>query len=91
VIEDTVEIRLSKPHVISSESQSSTHRQEISFDVLLKAALRHRPDRIILGEVRGPEARTLLDEVRATPYQAEVFETPNPSFNVSRFVAGKFR
>jgi pilus assembly protein CpaF len=61
LIEDTAEIRLRKPHVISSESQSNTHKQEISFDALLKAALRHRPDRIILGEVRGPEARTLLD------------------------------
>jgi pilus assembly protein CpaF len=55
------EIQLRKPHVISSESQSNTHKQEISFDTLLKAALRHRPDRIILGEIRGPEARTLLD------------------------------
>jgi pilus assembly protein CpaF len=61
LIEDTAEIRLRKPHVISSESQSDTHKQEVSFDVLLKAALRHRPDRIILGEIRGPEARTLLD------------------------------
>jgi pilus assembly protein CpaF len=61
VIEDTAEVRINKPHVISSEAQSSTHKQEISFDVLLKAALRHRPDRIILGEVRGVEARTLVD------------------------------
>lgn len=61
VIEDTAEIRLKKPHVVSSESQSNTHKEEVSFDTLLKAALRHRPDRIILGEIRGPEARTLLD------------------------------
>jgi pilus assembly protein CpaF len=61
IIEDTAEIRLHKPHIISSESQSDTHKQEISFETLLKAALRHRPDRIILGEIRGPEARTLLD------------------------------
>jgi pilus assembly protein CpaF len=61
VIEDTAEIRLKKPHVISSESQSNTHKEEVTFDTLLRAALRHRPDRIILGEVRGVEARTLLD------------------------------
>jgi len=61
IIEDTAEIRLNKPHVVSSESQSNMHKMEISFDTLLKAALRHRPDRIILGEVRGAEARTLLD------------------------------
>ncbi len=38
-----------------------THRGQVTFDDLLKAVLRHRPDRIIVGEVRGPEARILLD------------------------------
>lgn len=61
VIEDTAEVRIEKPHVVSTESQSNTYKEEVSFDLLLKAALRHRPDRIILGEVRGGEARTLLD------------------------------
>ena len=61
VIEDTAEIRIAKPHVVSAESQANTHKHEITFDQLLKAALRHRPDRIILGEIRGSEARTLLD------------------------------
>jgi pilus assembly protein CpaF len=61
VIEDIAEVRIQKPHVVSTEAQSNTHKEEITFDVLLKAALRHRPDRIILGEVRSTEARTLLD------------------------------
>ncbi len=61
VIEDTAELRIRKPHVVSAESQLDTHRSQITFDDLLRAVLRHRPDRIIVGEVRGPEARTLLD------------------------------
>lgn len=61
LIEDTAELHIRKPHVISAESQTDTHRSQITFDHLLKAVLRHRPDRIIVGEVRGPEARTLLD------------------------------
>jgi Flp pilus assembly CpaF family ATPase len=61
LIEDTAELHIRKPHVVFAESQTDTHRSQISFDDLLKAVLRHRPDRIIVGEVRGPEARTLLD------------------------------
>ena len=61
LIEDTAELHIRKPHVVSAESQTDTHRSQITFDDLLKAVLRHRPDRIIVGEVRGPEARTLLD------------------------------
>lgn len=61
IIEDTAELHIRKPHIVSAESQTDTHRSQITFDDLLKAVLRHRPDRIIVGEVRGPEARTLLD------------------------------
>jgi pilus assembly protein CpaF len=61
LIEDTAELHIRKPHLVSTESQVDTHRSSITFDDLLKAVLRHRPDRIIVGEVRGTEARTLLD------------------------------
>src|SRR5271156_174452 len=61
VIEDTSELRIRKPNVLAVECQTDTFKARISFDDLLKSALRWRPDRIILGEVRGIEARTLLD------------------------------
>ena len=61
VIEDTSELRIGKPNLLASECQIESHTGAVSFNDLLKAALRWRPDRIILGEVRGEEARTLLD------------------------------
>jgi pilus assembly protein CpaF len=63
VIEDTSELHLGKPNLLSVECQTDTFKASITFDDLLKSALRWRPDRIILGEVRGIEARTLLDSL----------------------------
>jgi pilus assembly protein CpaF len=63
VIEDTSELHLQKPNLLSVECQTDTFKASITFDDLLKSALRWRPDRIILGEVRGVEARTLLDSL----------------------------
>jgi len=61
ILEDTAEIRIAKPHIVSAEAQLDTHKATIGFPDLLKAILRHRPDRIIVGEIRGTEARTFLD------------------------------
>jgi pilus assembly protein CpaF len=63
VIEDTSELHIRKPNMLAVECQTDTFKASISFDDLLKSALRWRPDRIILGEVRGIEARTLLDSL----------------------------
>ena len=63
VIEDTAELHIKKPHVVSAEAQTDTHKNNVTFEDLLKASLRHRPDRILLGEVRGVEAITLLDSM----------------------------
>src|SRR5260370_402354 len=60
VIEDTSELRICKPNLLSAECQTESHSGKVSFNDLLKGALRWRPDRIILGEARGDEARTCL-------------------------------
>ena len=64
-IEDTAELKLKLPHVIRLESRHSTPDcpYEVSIRDLVKTALRMRPDRIIIGEVRGEEAYDLLHAV----------------------------
>lgn len=61
VIEDTPELGIRKPNIVAACSQANTFKASVTHDELLKDSLRFRPDRIILGEVRGAEARTLLD------------------------------
>jgi pilus assembly protein CpaF len=61
LIEDTAEIQLAQPNLVRFEARQAQHGlPAVAIRDLLKAALRHRPDRIILGEIRGGEAFDLL-------------------------------
>jgi pilus assembly protein CpaF len=61
-IEDAAELRLQQPHVVRMESRPAgvEGRGEVTIRDLLRNALRMRPDRIVIGEVRGAEALDLL-------------------------------
>ncbi len=61
-IEDSAELLLQQPHVVRLETRPPNieGRGEIAQRSLLKNALRMRPDRIIVGEVRGEEAIDML-------------------------------
>jgi pilus assembly protein CpaF len=61
-IEDAAELRLQQEHVVRLESRppSVEGKGEVTIRDLLRNALRMRPDRIVIGEVRGPEALDLL-------------------------------
>src|SRR6202171_2369187 len=61
LIEDTAEIQLVQANLVRFEArQQQNGVPAVSIRDLLKASLRHRPDRIILGEIRGGEAFDLL-------------------------------
>jgi pilus assembly protein CpaF len=61
-IEDAAELQLRQPHVVRLETRPPNieGKGEVTQRALVRNALRMRPDRIILGEVRGPEAMDML-------------------------------
>ena len=61
-IEDSCELQLRQPHLVPFETRrpDKDGKGEVTFRDLLHSALRLRPDRIILGEIRGGEALDLL-------------------------------
>lgn len=61
VIEDTAEIQIHAPNLVRFEARREQNGlPALAIRDLLKASLRHRPDRILLGEIRGAEAFDLL-------------------------------
>lgn len=68
VIEDTVELKIDHPNVFRFEARKEQRDSAgnviipaVTIRDLVKATLRHRPDRLIISEVRGGEAFDLLD------------------------------
>ena len=86
-LEDAAELSLRQPHVVRLETRAPSSEQsgEISMRDLLKNALRMRPDRIIVGEVRGPEALEALQAMN-TGHPGSMFtvHANNPRDTVSR-------
>lgn len=62
VIEDAAELQLQQEHVVSFETRKPDDkgRGEVSIRDLLHSALRLRPDRLVIGEIRGGEALDML-------------------------------
>jgi pilus assembly protein CpaF len=61
LIEDTAELQIDRPNLVRFEARrEQVGLSAVTIRELLRATLRHRPDRIIVGEVRGGEAFDLL-------------------------------
>jgi pilus assembly protein CpaF len=67
VVEDAAELLIDHPHVVHLEARQPNVEGAggIGLDVLVRQALRMRPDHLVVGEVRGPEVRDLVSALSA--------------------------
>ncbi|CAG9620276.1 CpaF family protein [Sutcliffiella rhizosphaerae] len=89
-IEDSAELRLDKPNVVGLEArpQNVEGKGEITIRHLVKNALRMRPDRIIVGEVRGSEAFDMLQAMNTGHEGSLTTIHANSPFDALRRVEG---
>jgi len=88
-IEDAAELQLQQPHVVRMETRPPNieAKGEIRQRELVKNALRMRPDRVILGEVRGEEAFDMLQAMNTghegsmATIHANTPATPSPAWS----------
>ncbi|WP_394355150.1 CpaF family protein [Thermococcus sp.] len=98
-IEDTAELQLPVEHWVRLETRPPNieGRGEVTMDDLVKNTLRMRPDRIIVGEVRGPEARTMftamntghdgcMSTVHSNSARETIVRLESPPMNVPRIM-----
>lgn len=85
-IEDTAELQLPVEHWVRLETRPPNleGKGEVTMDDLVRNTLRMRPDRIIVGEVRGPEARTMFTAMN-TGHNGALYD-----FSVIQLSNGKF-
>ncbi len=92
VIEDTAEIQIAKQNLVRFEARREQPSvPAVTIRDLLRAALRHRPDRIILGEVRGGEAFDLLQALNTVTHLVELHQVIQTAFGWSGRHPFRFR
>ncbi|WP_053364880.1 CpaF family protein [Bacillus sp. FJAT-27245] len=89
-IEDSAELRLEKPNVVGLEArpENMEGQGEITIRHLVKNSLRMRPDRIIVGEVRGAEAFDMLQAMNTGHEGSITTVHANTPFDALRRVEG---
>lgn len=84
-IEDTREIKLYHDNWLAQVTRTGIGEQEIDMYDLLRAALRQRPDYIVVGEVRGREAQTLFQAMSTGHASYSTFHAGDINQMVYRF------